>query len=264
MIRNAEMSVRFGLLMLGLFLPLAVGCSRVKHVYYVDPNLTLERKTKYHIFQDSLYFTPSQAEQIADKTLLVEVLDPDQTILGRKKGGRNLQRFARDFEKVLSDQLWRTEVFKDVATPRDDRKLHHPDLKLNVAITEWHEGWALLRWAIRAIGKTRVQIEGKFIDPETGQVYAAFADARIHPGHGLIAPRTWVGQALIAEDLAKFVKEFQKQVLAMTNRPVPEAGLQTRVPKPRPYRESADAGEPVPKLDEPTYVPKVNLQDIVR
>jgi hypothetical protein len=249
-------------LLLALAPLLLIGCSRISNRHFVDDSIPLERRTQFHIFQDSLYYTPPEAHMLVDKELVVRVLNPEETIKGRSKVGkdRDLAAFAVDFEKALANQLWRTDVFHDVGTLADKPPIADPDIYLDIAITQWHEGSAPLRWIIRAAGKTRVQVEGKFTDANTGKVYAAFADARVHPGHGLISRATFMPQALIAEDLANFVKELQRRVLAMTGSPEPERGLRPRVARMRPPREAASA--PEQKVQEPAT--KVRLSDIVR
>lgn len=240
---------RYSLLLL---LPVLPACSRISTTYLIGPDTPLERKSGAALFHDSLYYASPEANQMVDRDLVVRVGDLRKTVQSGTKfsAKRNMQAFGADFEAVISDELWRTGIFHDVAPIRDEDPIPKPNLELYVAITEWKEGSGILRWILTLAGRTRVQVEGQFADPQTGKILAAFADARIHPGHGHLSTKTFRPQTLIAEDLSEFVTDLCRQVLAMTGTADPGGNKYGPAPRVRPVRAAAQASaqsaEPAP------------------
>lgn len=179
-----------------------VGCSRIEHVYRLDERLLAEPDVR-GVPLDLIYAAPDIGG-IVGGDLVVEVADPLGTIAGRRKIGDEsaLAEFRERYERALSDDLWATSIFHDVGTAQDEDPITTPTLRLEIAITEWHEGNVFWRWlAGTGAGATRVQTEGELRDARTGRILFAFADNRIHPGEGSLALVTFKSRRLIEKDL---------------------------------------------------------------
>ena len=219
-----------------LFGAALAGCGTVRQTYFVDREFEPERRKGIRL--DKIYVAPD-VKEIVGADLVVELADPRTSIQGKRKikEGRDFEAFAIDLERVISDSLWRTRIFRDVGTPRDEVPIPRPTLRLEVAITEWHEGSAWLRFLVGTwIGATRVQTEGRFVNPETGHVYLAFADAQRHPGYGKFNPMTYRPQTLIASDLSFLVRDLQRDIVTLTEQEIPPGGFRSRSVRPRPSR----------------------------
>ncbi len=218
-----------------LFLPLGVACSPVRHTYLVPEELMTEAREDFKL--DKVYASP-RVGRLVGAVVLVDLADARESTgrRGRFPSRRDLETFGRDFEQVLSNQLWWTGIFGDVGHRREETPPPAPDVILNVAITEWNEGNALLRWAIGTwVGATRVQVEAMFVEVRSGDVLAAFADARTHPGLGPFSFSTFRPQTLIAIDLAGFAKALPEDLLELTGAPRPTGPYGRRL-APRPSR----------------------------
>ena len=240
----------------GLLALLALaGCSSVEQLHFVDPKLAPAPIEGVGL--DLVHVSPN-IKAIEGRELLVEIGKIEMTAnaaRSRLKRSRNLGPFRADFEKTLSDALWTTGVFKDVGLRGDDPPIAAPNLRLRLAVTEWHEGYSLLRATIGTwAGATRVQVEGVLDDPATGEVFAAFADARTHPGSRPYMPMTWRPQQLIAIDLANFVDDLRRAVYTITGREAPPGvgGVAlprpSRVPEPPPDPNEKILPEPKPTI----------------
>lgn len=211
-------------------------CSSVERIYFLDPAIKLEEASDLKL--DMAYISP-RIDEIKGKDMIVGVVDPVRSIKGKKKIShrRDFQLLDLQFEKALSDALWQTDLFHDVGLVYDEEPIREPDLKLALAITEWHEGNGFLRFLLGTwMGATRVQTETVLTDARTGYVYAAFADARAHPGGGIFAVQTWMPERLMVQDLYHFTFDIRDAMLRATHEE-PLTATQRDIIFPRPSRK---------------------------
>jgi hypothetical protein len=219
-----------------LVLPVSVGCGRVRQAHWVDGPFANEihDDAVRGFYYDAFDLAPGAAEAMLGKTLRVEVEPTTRTFVAERcritkevdwEGAR------RRFEDHLADRLYQSQVFADVSTPADSRPLTRPELILRIAITEYHEGNAFLRYVPGfGAGATRVQWEGEMVacDRATGpdegadageRRILAFADARLHPGGPSmgISTKPYDGQALIAEDLGLAIEGLVDDLRRLTH-----------------------------------------------
>ncbi len=233
-------SASLALLTLLAILPL-VGCSRIEHVYELDERLLAKPETR-GVPLDLIYAAPDISRNSDEKSggivggdLVVEVADPLGTIAGRRKIGDEaaLAEFRERYERAVSDDLWATTIFHDVGTAQDEDPITTPTLRLEIAITEWHEGNVFWRWlAGTGAGATRVQTEGELRDARTGRVYFAFADNRYHPGEGSLALVTFRSRRLIEKDLGYQLTDLCRSLHALTGVEPPRSRRGPAPPRP--------------------------------
>ena len=181
------------------------GCGRVHSLHYLKGDFAVGPQRGFRL--EKVYAAPDAAS-ILDRTLIVHVEDPARTIqVDASKIHPDLKwpAWRFDFESCAANQAWIASVFGDVCAAGDKHPIDRPDLTLQLAVTEWHEGQGWLRLLLGfGLGATRVQWEGAILEAGSDRVLFAFADARAHPGGpsfmGLGAP-VMRGPALIAKDL---------------------------------------------------------------
>jgi hypothetical protein len=214
---------------------LAPACSRVEQTYLIEPPEAFVKPNGVNLDHLEAF---SRVHELRGARVLIEFSDPLESLDGRGKSSpkRDFNAFVGDYARALSDQLWRTGLFADVGLPDDPRPIRDPTHVLRFAITEWDEGSAWLQFLIgNWAGSTRVQTEGEFIDASDGARLAAFADARVHPGHGPFGLSTWRPQTLISLDLAQQIRDLQRGLFAILGEPWPRKGLPRLAPV-RPFR----------------------------
>lgn len=201
-------------------------CSSVKEVHRLDRKLALQPMEGIRL--DLVYASPRVAE-IAGRNLIVEV-EPVRSMIAPGSHipeYRDMDRFRNTFEMKLAQMMWQTGVFNDVGQRTDNPPLPKPNLRLRMTVTEWREGSTFLRVLLSTgLGATRVQTEGAFIDPETGYVFAAFVDARAHPGGRPYDPKTWRSQTLITQDIFGTIQAIQRFAVKVTGKSIPIGGFE--------------------------------------
>jgi hypothetical protein len=233
-----------------LLLILAVGCGRVEQAHRVAG--PFDNPPIKGFYYDRFRLAEDAARAIAGRTLRVEVEPATRTlVLERSKitAPVEWEAWGAEFEQTLADKLWQSRVFDDVCTTSETRPILKPDLILRVALTEFHEGNAFLRYVPGfGAGATRVQWEAELVENGEGEERRAerplfvFADARLHPGGPYLgwSFKPWNGRKLIVEDLHLATEALVKDLRWLTGtraRPLPEY---FRRPQTGPYRTARD------------------------
>lgn len=238
------------LLPLMLLLLSVVGCGRVHQTHWVDG--PFNDPSVRGFWYDRLYLAPDAAEAIAGRRVLVKMVDPYQTIdWTRSKVTDPIDwvKWRDTMEKYLADRLWQSRVFADVSATTDELPLRNPDLVLRVAITEFHEGNAFLRYLPGfGAGATRLQWEAELSECEAGsdrpvRRIFAFADARLHPGGPYfgISTKPYYGQRLLIEDLDFAITALVKDLRRLTDTRDRELDRETTHPTAPAHRQLAGA-----------------------
>lgn len=232
-----------------LFLALAplwaAGCTTVSQTHWIQGPFDNKRPAGVSGFDYSEFSVdPALAGMLRGKTLRVEVADPAKTLdpaRSRVLSPMDWKIWRDDCEKTLANRLYQSKVFSDVGQLSDERPIQKPDLVFRIAVVEWDEGNAFLRYFPGfGAGATLVQWEGELTagEPGAGKRLFAFADVRRHPGGPYfgISARPYHGDRLIAEDLSMAFDELSGNFRALAG--VTEEPLSSFIPHPA-YRTPA-------------------------